>query len=271
MKIALFGIHKLLTDSLIVLEKAGLFPEVVIFPPIESPFHNLAVEICTRRQMRFIRPESVKNTVFIEELRSYSPDRIIVVGYHQIFPKSLLELAPMGVINFHGGLLPEEKGPIPWKWAVYENRAFTGYTVHQMTDKVDEGKVFIKEKIELDKDESSESLFNKVAEAMANALPVFFEEKEMEDYLNNDADEAAGYRGQVSPELCRFDLEQTGKELQRRVRAFSPRPGVYLENNGQRILVKKMEILPEAKPEGAWIFKSADQYVKLTDYEIIKQ
>ena len=258
-------------DSLIVLEKVNAFPEVVVFPPIESSYHNLAVELCDRHQIRYIRPESVKDTSFIEELRSYSIDRIIVVGYHQIFPKNLLELAPMGAINFHGGLLPEEKGPIPWKWAVYENRPLTGYTIHQMTDKIDQGRVFIKEKIKLDKDETSESLFNKVGEAMASALPIFFQDREMEDHWDTDADEEAGYRGQVSPELCKFDLEQTGEELQRRVRAFSPRPGVFLENKEQKILVKKMEILTKVKAEGAWIFKTADQYIRLTDYEIIKQ
>jgi methionyl-tRNA formyltransferase len=250
----------------------GIFPVVVVFPPLESDFHQQVLDICRRYRIPIIRPANVKDEGFIEELNSYSIDRIIVAGYHQIFPKKLLEIPRLGIINCHGGLLPEERGPIPWKWAIYENKAFTGVTIHQMTIKVDDGEVYFKEKVTLDKNETSESLFNKITESIVGALPRFFNDTDLAVYqFENIPDTKPGYRGQVSSELTDFDLSLTADELDRRVRAFSPRPGVFFENEQQKILVKKVEILQEAKPEGSLIFKTADYYIKLTDYEIVAQ
>ncbi|NEU07562.1 hypothetical protein GZH53_04480 [Flavihumibacter sp. R14] len=272
MRVALFGIHKLLSDSLTELEDKGIFPEVVIFPPFDSPYHRLASQICERNKIKYIRPSSVKEGSFIDELRDCSIDRIIVTGYHQIFPKSLLELAGMGTINCHGGLLPEERGPIPWKWAVYEDKPFTGITIHQMTERVDEGKVFFRKIIPIDSEETSESLFNKIAQETARIIPCFFDENYADDYEEQDGNVSkSGYRGQVPVELCEFDLEQTALELQRRVRAFSPRPGVYLERKGRRILVKDVSILTDPSMEGEWILKCSDQNILVTEFEIAKQ
>jgi len=271
MKVALFGIHRLLSDALTVLERTGILPEVVIFPPLDSPYHELALQICERSNIKIIRPLSVKDEAFIGELRNCFIDRIIVTGYHQIFPKSLFELAAKGAINCHGGLLPEERGPIPWKWAVYDNKPFTGITIHRMTEKVDQGEIYFRKKIRLDDDETSESLFTKITTEISYALPGFFKDGSINFYRGGEKTEStSGYQGQIPAELCRFDLKQTAIELQQRVRAFSPRPGVFLERNQERILVKKVNILTEAKPASEWIFQCSDQYIEITDFEIAK-
>ena len=268
MKVALFGIHKLLSDSLTVLEQHRVFPEVVIFPPFESVFHQVCEDICNRNNILILRPASVKDSLFINQLRRLSIDRIIVAGYHQIFPASLLELASLGALNCHGGLLPEEGGPNPWKWAVYADKSFSGITIHQMTDKVDQGIYFYKEKIALDKYETSEKLFFKISRAISRILPQFLQNvtlQEVSDDLNIASFE---YKGKIPQELCQFDLSQTSEELERRVKSFSPRPGVIFDYDDQRILVKEVQILTEFNISGKWVFRSANGYIRITEFDL---
>lgn len=269
MKVALFGIHKLLSDSLAVLEEQQILPRVVIFPPFKSQFHKICENICERNNIPFLRPESVKDPEFIRRLQNFAINRIIVAGYHQIFPAKLLILANMGALNCHGGLLPEERGPIPWKWAVYNNRSFSGITIHQMTDKVDQGKIYYKEKIILSEGETSESLFNKISLNISRCLPLFLKLTELSEFIEEDPKVKVGYNGQVPEELCQFDLLQNVLELDRRVRAFSPRPGVIFQMGGGKILVKKVKAISDSLHNGKWVFDAADGRIEINEYETV--
>lgn len=269
-QVALFGIHKLLSQTLEILERAHTFPRVVIFPDINSEYHQQAEAICRRNSVDFLRPHSVKDPSFVQQLENFGINRIVVAGYHQIFPSTVLSLATEGAVNCHGGLLPEERGPIPWKWAVYENKPFTGVTFHLMTARVDEGEILLKKRIDLDPDETSESLFEKVANTVAETVPRFFRRELMREYDRNaDTTEKEAYRGQVPEELTVFDLSQTAGELHRRVKAFSPRPGVFLKQENQTILIRKTAITDLSSLRDALIFKAADKDIAVIEYELL--
>ena len=268
-KVAHFGIHKLLSDTLENLTAEKLLPAVVVFPPLESVYHQKAEEICKRFRIPVLKPQSVKDLSFIQELQSYHISRIVVTGYHQIFPQLLLDLATDGAINCHGGLLPEEKGPVPWKWAIYEDKSYTGVTFHRMTAKVDQGEILLKTKIPLADGETSETLFNKIAEVITSTASDFYKKEISVRYNPKEWElEKAAYHGQVPEELCRFDLELSSAELEKRVRAFSPRPGVFYHTETKKILVKRMEIVSGKASYDSLILKSADREIAITDFEI---
>src|SRR3954451_22768566 len=46
------------------------------------------------------------------------PDLILVTGFLWILPPAVLQLPRLGVINFHGGILPDWRGPnsMGWPW-----------------------------------------------------------------------------------------------------------------------------------------------------------
>jgi methionyl-tRNA formyltransferase len=269
-RIAHFGIHKLLSDTLENLASKKILPAVVIFPPIESVYHQKAEEICSRFHIPVLIPGSVKDLALIQELQHLQINRIVVTGYPQIFPQSLLDLATEGAINCHGGLLPEEKGPVPWKWAVYESRPYTGVTFHRMTAKVDQGEILLKIKIPLVESETSETLFNKIAEVITSTASDFYKMEIPERYNSKEWEvEKVVYHGHIPEELCLFDLKLPAAELEKRVRAFSPRPGVFFTRTGQNILVKEVEIEPKKTVGSTLILKSADLEIAITDFEIV--
>src|SRR4051812_20464217 len=45
------------------------------------------------------QPERVRRPEIVEQLRELAPEAMVVVGYGQIIPTSILEIPPQGIIN----------------------------------------------------------------------------------------------------------------------------------------------------------------------------
>ncbi len=83
-------------------------------------------------------PDSLQNV-----LKQYSPD-IIVTNFHKIIDEGTLHLFPNSYINLHYSLLPAFGGLIGMNTidaAKDANAQFIGATTHEVTTKVDAGKI----------------------------------------------------------------------------------------------------------------------------------
>src|SRR5437870_431515 len=78
---------------------------------------------------------------FLRQVRLLRPDLIVVAGYHKILPPALLRMPPRGVLNAHGSLLPQYRGPCPWKWAILNGETKSGATVQRMGEELDRGDI----------------------------------------------------------------------------------------------------------------------------------
>ena len=90
-----------------------------------SPVKELAVE----SGIPVLQPERAKDETFIEELRAYNPDIIVVAAYGKILPKAILDMPKYGCINVHTSLLPDYKGAAPIQWAILNGEKETGVTI----------------------------------------------------------------------------------------------------------------------------------------------
>ena len=48
-----------------------------------------------------------------DEIAALQPDLVLVVGFSQIIPSSILRIPPLGVIGFHTAVLPGRRGSSP--------------------------------------------------------------------------------------------------------------------------------------------------------------
>lgn len=110
-----------------------------------------------------LQPTKIKTEEFHNGLLTYRPDLIVVAAYGRILPKPILELAPMGCINVHGSLLPLYRGAAPIQWSVLNGEKETGVTIIQMNEGMDTGDILLKAVIETEPDETSGSLYGKLA------------------------------------------------------------------------------------------------------------
>src|SRR5450759_4444046 len=63
-------------------------------------------EAALRLGLTVYQPERVRRPEAVEYLRGIGCEAMVVVGYGQIIPQVVIDLAPLGIINVHASLLP---------------------------------------------------------------------------------------------------------------------------------------------------------------------
>ena len=70
--------------------------------------------------------ERIRHADSVAHLRALAPEAMAIVGYGQIIPQSVIDIAPLGIINVHASLLPELRGAAPIQWSIARGYEKTG-------------------------------------------------------------------------------------------------------------------------------------------------
>ena len=228
--------------SLRALAGAGHELPLVVSQP-DRPGHRLkltppAVKVAAQELgLPVFQPERIREPEAVERLRAAAPELIVVVAYGQIIPRSILELPPRGVLNVHASLLPRWRGAAPVAHAILNGDEFTGVTIMRMDEQLDHGPVLAySEKIPIGPGDDAARLTERLAEVGAQVLVQSI--ANLDRLQPRDQDHA---RASLAPKLSRGDGELEWSlpavEIDRRVRAFQPWPGVTLPYQGERVKV----------------------------------
>jgi len=102
-----------------------------------SPVKELAIQ----NNIPVETPEKIKDKIFIQKIKSFNPDLIVVVAYGKILPRELLDIPKYGAINVHASLLPKYRGAAPINWAIINGEKETGVTTMLMDEGMDTGDI----------------------------------------------------------------------------------------------------------------------------------
>jgi len=80
----------------------------------QHPSQPPVKEAAARLGLPVRQPERVKLPESVEFLRALGAEAMVVVGYGQIIPQTVIDLAPLGIINVHASLLPKYRGLDPF-------------------------------------------------------------------------------------------------------------------------------------------------------------
>src|SRR5271165_686414 len=127
-------------------------------------------EAALRLGLTVHQPERVRRPEVVEQLRTLAPEAMVVVGYGQIIPQSILDIPPQGIINVHASLLPKYRGAAPIQWAVANGESRTGVTTMKINAGLDTGDMLLKWETEIGPEETSLDLGARLAEAGAELL-----------------------------------------------------------------------------------------------------
>jgi methionyl-tRNA formyltransferase len=197
-------------------------------PPVKKAAVELGLEVW--------QPEKIRDSVVVERLRSLNPDVMVVVAYGQIIPRSILEIPRLGIVNVHASLLPRHRGAAPVAHAILAGDEETGVTIMRMDEQLDHGPILKVRSTPIDDREDAVALTARLAEMGAELLVETLEG--LEDRAAVDQDHAAAT---VAPRLRKEDgdLEWASgaREIDRRVRALQPWPGVTVPTSRGRVKV----------------------------------
>lgn len=113
------------------------------------------------------------NSLDVKELiKSNNIDLGIIAGA-RILKAYIINSFSIGIINFHPGLIPEARGLDAMLWSIYKGIPL-GVTAHLIDDHIDAGRIIIKEKIPIYKNDTlldlSERLYEKQLDILSPSI-----------------------------------------------------------------------------------------------------
>lgn len=189
--------------------------------------------------LNILQPESLKETEFIEEIKSLSPDLIVVVAF-RILPKNIFKLPKYGSINLHASLLPKYRGAAPINWAVINGERETGVTTFFLQEKVDTGSIIMQKKIDINQDDNAGSVHDKL---MNLGAQVIFDTVDLIENADGNPPVLKQNNGEATPapkifkDDCRINFDQSVERVYDFIRGLSPYPGAFTDHNGRQIKI----------------------------------
>lgn len=193
------------------------------------------------------QPESLRNEQAQAELAALGADIMVVVAYGLILPQAVLDTPRLGCINVHGSLLPRWRGAAPIQRAIWAGDVKTGVTIMQMDKGLDTGAMLHKASLAIAPDDTSASLYDKLAaigpQALLHTLAQLATGKAVAEPQD---DTLANYADKLSKEEALIDWRQSAAHIERCVRAFNPWPVSYFMLAGHNIKVWQAQALDDA-------------------------
>ncbi|MFQ2246399.1 methionyl-tRNA formyltransferase [Aeromonas enteropelogenes] len=217
-------------------------------------------ELALAHNLPVYQPSSLRNEEAQAELASLGADLMVVVAYGLILPKAVLDTPRLGCINVHGSLLPRWRGAAPIQRAIWAGDAETGVTIMQMDVGLDTGAMIRKVSCPIAADETSTSLYDKLAELGPQALVDTVDAMAAGNTTAEPQDDAlANYAQKLSKEEARIDWTMDAVAIERCIRAFNPWPISWCEVAGQTIKVWQAEVIEHEHGQSAGTLLKADK------------
>ena len=192
-----------------------------------------------------VAPEKIRDPQFLDTLRNWHPEIIVVVAYGRILPKAILELAPHGCLNVHYSLLPKYRGAAPAAWTIINGETTAGVTTMGLVEKMDAGPVYLQESIAVAPDETSGSLQTKLTPIGSRLLLETLRQLKEGRLQPQEQDESAvTFAPMLKKEDGLIDWSQSAVAIERRVRGFDPWPGAYTHIGNKLLKIHRAKVLP---------------------------
>jgi len=124
----------------------------IVAASIRPHQHKELSMIASSFNLPFIIQPSKKSTnysIFSQKIKEINPDLIITNSYSMMLYSDILEIPTYGAINIHGALLPQYRGCNPIQYALLNNEAETGVTMHYMTPRFDDGDIIAQKRTKI--------------------------------------------------------------------------------------------------------------------------
>lgn len=193
------------------------------------------------------QPEKIKSGELLPILQELKPELIIVVAYGKILPKYVLDFAKYGCINVHASLLPKLRGAAPIQWAVINGEKETGVTTMLMNEGLDTGDMLLSEKTEIGEYETSEELFERLAEIGGRLLVKTIENLDSITPVKQPEGEES-YAPMLSKEMAHIDWSMPTEKISKFICGMNNWPMAYSLYNGEQ--VKIISVLKGEKVRG---------------------
>lgn len=242
MRIIFFGTPAF---SLPSLEKLNLTQEIVAvftqpdrpagrgLKPQPPPVKEKAIKL----RLTLYQPDKLNETI-AEAIKEMGAELGVVIAYGKLIPAEIIKAFPRGIINYHPSLLPKYRGAAPIQRAILNGDKVTGGSVIYLTSEMDAGDILWQREIEINPDEDSGNLSERLsllgAEGLVETIKAI--EKGVEKPVPQDST-LATFAPKIEKEELKLNWKDSPTTNWLKIRAFSPRPGAYFLYKGKVVKV----------------------------------
>lgn len=180
----------------------------------------------------------------VEILKSLNADIFVTASYGQILSQEILDIAPFGVINVHGSLLPKYRGASPVLYAILNGEKKTGVTIMQTSIGIDDGDILDSKEIEIDDEDNTQTLMDKLAlvgaKLLIEVLPKIENKTITRKKQNQDE---VSVTKMIKKENSFLDFSLSSTYLQNFVRAYNPNPSAHFVYENKVFKVIKTKVI----------------------------
>lgn len=244
MKVVFMGTPDFAVGTLEAIIEAGHDVRAVITQPDKPKGRGKEMsmppvkETALKYNIPVVQPVKVRTKEFIDEVKSFEADVIVVVAFGRILVPEIINMPKYGCINVHASLLPKYRGAAPIQCAVVNGDKESGVTTMLMNEGLDTGDILLQEVVTLAENETGGSLFDKLACVGASLLVKTLEGLERGEITPVAQDDAkATHVAMIKKEDGRIDFNKSAYEIECLVRGFNPWPSAYTFLNGKMLKV----------------------------------
>ena len=256
-----FGTPDFAVPSLAALLDSGVDVSLVVTQPDRpvgrhsSPRPSAVAGAAAARGIAVAKPERLRgNSELLARIAQAAPDVGVVVAYGRLLPTPLLDLPRLSFVNVHASLLPKYRGASPVQAAILAGDRETGIVTMRVVPELDAGPIYLERRVAIGQGERADALSARLA-AAGGALLV-------ETLQGLEAGSVSATPQVGEPSFCRPVRREDGEvdwslpaaAIERRLRAYTPWPGLYTFLGDERVKILALETGPGGRPEAPGVF-----------------
>ena len=181
-------------------------------------------------------PETLNAADTQDQLAAFKADLFVVVAYGLLLPQAVLDIPVYGCVNGHASLLPRWRGAAPIQRAIEAGDSRTGISTMLMQKGLDTGPVFDTRQTDITEDMTAGELHDILADQTADLLCVTLDKISAgEAQAVAQPEEGVSYAHKISSADSQIHLDQPADTLQRKINAYTPYPGAFVETSFGRL------------------------------------
>ena len=189
---------------------------------IPTPVAGLSTEL----GLKLIQPEKIADAY--SDILEAKADVLVSAAYGQYIPSKILNLFKYK-INVHGSLLPLHRGGAPIQRCLINGDTKTGVTIMEMAKGLDTGKIYSMAEYQIEDDDNSTTLFEKLSVIGRDLLLNTIEDIVSDKNLGIPQDDSKStYSKNIEKEEELIKLNNTSKNIVNQIRGLAMTPGAYI-------------------------------------------
>ena len=203
--------------------------------------------VAAKHRIPTLKPAKIRTAEFLNELKAFEPDLIVVAAYGRILPNSILEVPRIAPINVHASLLPRHRGAAPIEGAILAGDSETGVAIMRIVEQMDAGPMYFQRKIAIEPTDTQGTLKDKLAELGSAATLEAIDLASRGALVETPQDDAlATYTKQIEKKDSVIDWSASAAQIERMTRAFDPWPVARTRLGSDEVLIWRSAVEDEA-------------------------